>query len=37
MTIYDFSVQQLNGDYIDLNKYRGQPLLIVNVATFCGK
>nr|APZ88407.1 GPX-5 [Bursaphelenchus xylophilus] len=35
MTIYDFSVQKLDGDYIDLNQYRGKVLLIVNVATFC--
>uniref|UniRef100_A0A914C638 Glutathione peroxidase n=1 Tax=Acrobeloides nanus TaxID=290746 RepID=A0A914C638_9BILA len=34
-TIYDFQVENLNGTYQDLNSYRGQVLLIVNVATFC--
>ncbi|VDD85796.1 unnamed protein product [Enterobius vermicularis] len=35
-TIYDFRVQTLNNDYVDLSRYRGKLLLIVNVATFCG-
>lgn len=35
MTIYDYSVEELNGEFIDLNQYRGKVLLIVNVATFC--
>ncbi|KAI6234055.1 Glutathione peroxidase [Aphelenchoides fujianensis] len=35
LTIYDFSVEKLDGEFIDLNQYRGQVLLIVNVATFC--
>lgn len=37
MTVYDFSVEKLDGEFIDLNQYRGQVLLIVNVATFCGR
>uniref|UniRef100_A0A914RLY9 Glutathione peroxidase n=1 Tax=Parascaris equorum TaxID=6256 RepID=A0A914RLY9_PAREQ len=35
-SIYDFQVQTLGGEFTDLAKYRGQVLLIVNVATFCG-
>ncbi|KAI6216789.1 Glutathione peroxidase [Aphelenchoides besseyi] len=35
LTIYDFSVEKLDGEFIDLNQYRGQVLLIVNVASFC--
>jgi glutathione peroxidase len=35
MTVYDFSVEKLDGEFIDLNQYRGKVLLIVNVATFC--
>ena len=34
-SIYDFQVETLNGTYTDLSQYRGQVLLIVNVATFC--
>ncbi|VDK49354.1 unnamed protein product [Anisakis simplex] len=34
-SIYDFQVQQLDGKFTDLSKYRGQVLLIINVATFC--
>ncbi|KAL4716797.1 hypothetical protein ACJJTC_001953 [Scirpophaga incertulas] len=35
-TIYDFSVTDLNGNVVKLEKYRGQVLLIVNVASQCG-
>uniref|UniRef100_A0A7E4VW82 Glutathione peroxidase n=1 Tax=Panagrellus redivivus TaxID=6233 RepID=A0A7E4VW82_PANRE len=34
-SIYDFQVESLNGTFTDLSQYRGQVLLIVNVATFC--
>jgi glutathione peroxidase len=34
-SIYDFQVESLNGTFGDLSAYRGQVLLIVNVATFC--
>ncbi|GMR60358.1 hypothetical protein PMAYCL1PPCAC_30553 [Pristionchus mayeri] len=34
-SIYDFQVETLQGNYVDLTQYRGQVLLIINVATFC--
>ncbi|CAI5455522.1 unnamed protein product [Caenorhabditis angaria] len=34
-SIYDFQVETLQGDYTDLSQYKGQVLLVVNVATFC--
>jgi glutathione peroxidase len=34
-SIYDFQIETLNGTFTDLSAYRGQVLLIVNVATFC--
>ena len=36
MSIYDFSVLDLNEKEVSLEKYRGQVLLIVNTATHCG-
>ena len=35
-SIYDFQVQTLDGKYTDLSQYRGQVLLVINVATYCG-
>ncbi|KAF7634279.1 Glutathione peroxidase [Meloidogyne graminicola] len=35
LSIYDFEVETLEGEFKDLSAYKGQPLLIVNVATFC--
>ncbi len=35
-TVYDFSAISLAGQPIDLSVYRGQVLLIVNVASRCG-
>ncbi|PLC51062.1 glutathione peroxidase [Pollutimonas subterranea] len=35
-TIYSFSAQTLHGDHEDLSRYRGQVLLVVNVASQCG-
>ncbi len=35
-TIYDFSVITLEGEQIDLSKFRGQVMLIVNTASRCG-
>lgn len=35
-SIYDFQVETLEGDFTDLSQYRGQVLLVINVATFCG-
>jgi glutathione peroxidase-family protein len=28
-------VEKLDGEFIDFNQYRGQVVLIINVATFC--
>lgn len=36
MTIYDFSVKTIDGQTETLDNYRGQVLLIVNVASRCG-
>lgn len=35
-TIYDFSVRTLDGQDVTLKQYKGQVLLIVNVASECG-
>ncbi|WP_271828760.1 glutathione peroxidase [Commensalibacter communis] len=34
-TVYDFSLPIQSGKTIDLNDYRGKPLLIVNTASHC--
>jgi glutathione peroxidase len=36
MNIYDFKADALNGAPVDLARYRGQVLLIVNTASECG-
>lgn len=36
MNIYDFSVMDMEGKEVSLEKYRDQVLLIVNTATHCG-
>lgn len=35
-SIYDFKVEELNGGQIDLAKYKGKKILIVNTASKCG-
>jgi glutathione peroxidase len=35
-SIYDFTMNSINGDPIDFNQYRGKKLLIVNTASECG-
>ncbi|MDO4694199.1 MAG: glutathione peroxidase [Eikenella sp.] len=35
-TVYDFSVSDAKGQTVDLGRYRGRVLLIVNTATRCG-
>ncbi len=35
-TVYDFSAASLAGDTVDLQRYRGKVLLIVNTASKCG-
>ncbi|CAD5221204.1 unnamed protein product [Bursaphelenchus xylophilus] len=34
-SIYDFNVETLQGEFTDLSQYKGQVLLVINVATFC--
>ncbi|MDB2562282.1 glutathione peroxidase [Sulfurimonas sp.] len=36
MNIYDFKLNNIDGEEISLNKYKGKTLLIVNVASECG-
>ena len=36
MTIYDFTAQNMAGEEISLEQYRGKVLLVVNTATQCG-
>jgi glutathione peroxidase len=35
-SIYDFEAQQIGGEHVPLDRFRGQPLLIVNTASACG-
>ncbi|KAI3756441.1 hypothetical protein L1987_56261 [Smallanthus sonchifolius] len=35
-SVYDFTVKDAKGQEVDLSKYRGKALLIVNVASQCG-
>lgn len=35
-SIYDFQAQSIDGKQIQLSKYRGHPMLIVNTASACG-
>ncbi len=36
MTIYDFSFQDIDGNIVNLEKFIGNPILIVNTASRCG-
>lgn len=36
VTAYDFDITALDGEREPLSRYRGQPLLLVNVASHCG-
>ena len=36
MTIYEYSVQDAQGNDVPLKQYKGKVLLIVNTATACG-
>ena len=36
MTIYDFSFEDIDGNQVNLDKFRGKPILMVNTASRCG-
>ena len=33
---YDFKINSITGDIIDLNDFKGKPVLLVNTASYCG-
>ncbi len=33
---YDFKIKSISGEVINLNDYRGKPVLVVNTASYCG-
>ena len=33
---YDFKINSITGDQIDLKDFKGKPVLIVNTASYCG-
>ena len=33
---YDFKINSITGDIIDLNDFKGKPVLVVNTASYCG-
>jgi glutathione peroxidase len=35
-TFFNFKINSINGDSLDLNKYTGKTILLVNVASNCG-
>ncbi|ETN73884.1 putative phospholipid hydroperoxide glutathione peroxidase [Necator americanus] len=35
-TIYDFTVKDINGKEVSMSKYKGQVVIVVNVASYCG-
>ena len=36
MNLYDFSFKDIDGNQVNLNKFTGKPILIVNTASRCG-
>ena len=36
MTIFDFSFKDIDGKFVNLNKFRGKPIFMVNTASRCG-
>ena len=35
-TFYDFKINSISGEVIDLNDFIGKPVLVVNTASYCG-
>ena len=35
-TIYDFEIESITGEKINFSKYKNKPILLVNVASYCG-
>ena len=33
---YDFKINSISGDMIDLSEFKGKPVLVVNTASYCG-
>ena len=33
---YDFKINSISGDIMDLNDFKGKPVLVVNTASYCG-
>ena len=33
---YDFKINSISGELINLNDFRGKPVLVVNTASYCG-
>ncbi len=33
---YDFKINSISGDVINLNEFKGKPVLVVNTASYCG-
>ena len=33
---YDFKINSISGEIIDLNDFKGKPVLVVNTASYCG-
>ena len=33
---FDFKINSITGDVIDLNNFKGNPVLIINTASYCG-
>ena len=36
MTIFDFSFEDIDGNLVNLNKFKGKPIFMVNTASRCG-
>ena len=34
--LYDFKINSISSDIIDLNDFKGKPVLVVNTASYCG-